>query len=194
VQQAMIPRPRGECFSQQIRWWARSWSSQVFRPPYSTNAYVSCLHRSARIGQERDKCQASMLPSPRCDWSSRPNPSAIYRRSRAPTPVTRPAGPGRSFRDAQQTGERTGRGAGKNAGRDVEMVEAVGIEPTSGCPGPEASTRVVDPLNLGPQGSDRQDPSRPSQALVSPATRPTDVPASPCVDVRSRSTGLPGRT
>ena len=33
-----------------------------------------------------------------------------------------------------QTGGRTGHGASKNAGRDVEMVEAVGIEPTSGCP------------------------------------------------------------
>jgi hypothetical protein len=85
-------------------------------------------------------------------------------------------------------------GASKNADVDVEMVEAVGIEPTSGCPGPEASTRVVDPLNLGPQGSDRQDPGKPSQALISPATRPTDVPASPCVDVRPRSTGRPRRT
>jgi len=85
-------------------------------------------------------------------------------------------------------------GASKNADVDVEMVEAVGIEPTSGCPGPETSTRVVDPLNLGPQGSDRQDPGKPSQALISPATRPTDVPASPCVDVRPRSTGRPRRT
>jgi len=92
------------------------------------------------------------------------------------------------------SGRTNGLGAIKNAGRNVEMVEAVGIEPTSGCPGPEASTRVVGPLNLGPQGSDRQDPSKPSQALVSPATRPTDVPASPCVDVRPRSTGRPGRT
>jgi len=75
--------------------------SPIIRLPYSTSTYVSCLPRSARIGQERDKGQASTLSSPRCDWSSLPNPSAGYRKSWSPTPVARPADPGRSFRDAQ---------------------------------------------------------------------------------------------
>jgi hypothetical protein len=55
-----------------------------------------------RIGQGRDKGQASTLSSPRCDWPSRQNPSSGYRRSQAPTPVTRPAGPRRSFGDAHR--------------------------------------------------------------------------------------------
>ena len=75
--------------------------SRILRPPYSTSTYVSCLPRSARIGQEREKGQASTPSSPRYDWPSRQNPSAGCRRSRSPTPVTRPAGLGRSFRDAQ---------------------------------------------------------------------------------------------
>ena len=57
-----------------------------------------------------------------------------------------------------QTGGPTGPGAGKNASRELEMVEAVGIEPTSGCLGPEASTRVARLLNLGLRGSEGQDP------------------------------------
>ena len=73
-----------------------------------------------------------------------------------------------------QTGGRTGRGARKNADVDIEMVEAVGIEPTSGCPRPEASTRVVGLLDLGPRGSNRQDPQRPNRDCFSPASHPVD--------------------
>jgi hypothetical protein len=73
-------------------------------------ARLACVHTWAwaagsldpRIGQGRDKGQASTLSSPRCDWPSRQNPSAGYRRSQAPTPFTRPAGPRRSFWDAHR--------------------------------------------------------------------------------------------
>ena len=54
--------------------------SQIFRPPYSTSTYVSCLPRSARIGLERDKGQASTLSSSRRGWPSRQNPSSGCRR------------------------------------------------------------------------------------------------------------------
>jgi len=48
-----------------------------------------------------------------------------------PKSTTSPGAHGHSW---AQSGRRNGPGAGKNADRDVEMVEAVGIEPTSGCP------------------------------------------------------------
>ena len=74
-------------------------------------------------------------------------------------------------------------------------MEAVGIEPTSGCPWPEASTRIVGLLFLGPFGSDQQDPLRPNRDSFSrqPRTRST-WPTSPCIGVLSRPTDEPRRT
>jgi len=65
-------------------------------------------------------------------------------------------------------------GASNNADVDIEMVEAVGIEPTSGCPRPEASTRVVGLLDLGPRDSNRQDSQAPNRDCFSPASHPVD--------------------
>ena len=87
-----------------------------------------------------------------------------------------------------------GPGASENASGDSVMVEAVGIEPTSGCPRTGASTRVVDRLGLGPRGSGRQDPQEPSRDWFSPTSLPANWSASPCRDVRTEPTGEPGRT
>ena len=65
--------------------------SKIFRPPYSTSTCVSCLPRSARIGQERDKGQASTLSSPRCDWPSRQNPRPRALLTPRPSPVILPS-------------------------------------------------------------------------------------------------------
>ena len=59
-------------------------------------------------------------------------PADISTRSKVlPKSTTSPGSHGHSW---AQSGRRNGPGAGNNADRDVEMVEAVGIEPTSGCP------------------------------------------------------------
>jgi hypothetical protein len=76
--------------------------SLAARPDLSTGDFPDKIFLApARIGQERDKGQASTRSSPRCDWPWLPNPSAGYRRSRLPTPVTHPADPGWNLRDAQ---------------------------------------------------------------------------------------------
>ena len=56
----------------------------------------------------------------------------------------------------------------------THRVEAVGIEPTSGCQGPETSTRIVGLLIVGRRGSARQDPPQPIRDWFSPTSHPAD--------------------